>query len=122
MLGAAAPSSGAGRSLSAPARAVHAPGATAVPAATGARSADAGTADARAADAAMVDAVVDWFAVEGRDLPWRHEGVSAWAILVSEVMLQQTPVVRVLPHWQEWMERWPSPAALADAPTAEVLR
>ena len=50
------------------------------------------------------------------------EGVSAWAILVSEVMLQQTPVVRVLPHWQEWMERWPSPAALADAPTAEVLR
>ena len=70
----------------------------------------------------MVDAVVDWFAVEGRDLPWRHEGVSAWAILVSEVMLQQTPVVRVLPHWQEWMERWPSPAALADAPTAEVLR
>ncbi|ATG55120.1 adenine glycosylase [Brachybacterium ginsengisoli] len=69
-----------------------------------------------------IDAVIAWFADEGRDLPWRHEGVSAWAILVSEVMLQQTPVVRVLPRWREWMERWPEPADLADAPTAEVLR
>src|SRR5699024_6291625 len=75
-----------------------------------------------AVDAEAVDAVIDWFAEAGRDLPWRHEDVSAWAILVSEVMLQQTPVVRVLPRWREWMRRWPAPADLADAPTAEVLR
>ena len=66
--------------------------------------------------------MIAWFAEAGRDLPWRHEGVSSWAILVSEVMLQQTPVIRVLPRWQEWMELWPVPADLADAPTAEVLR
>ena len=71
---------------------------------------------------AALDAVIAWFAEAGRDLPWRAEGTSAWAILVSEVMLQQTPVVRVLPRWREWMELWPTPADLADAPTAEVLR
>lgn len=68
-----------------------------------------------------IDAVIDWFARHGRDLPWRHE-VPPWAVLVSEVMLQQTPVVRVLPRWTEWMRRWPTPADLAAAPTAEVLR
>ncbi|ATG52335.1 adenine glycosylase [Brachybacterium vulturis] len=78
--------------------------------------------DPTGVDEESVDAVITWFSAAGRDLPWRHEGVSAWAILVSEVMLQQTPVVRVLPRWQEWMERWPAPADLADAPTAEVLR
>src|SRR5699024_4081113 len=51
-----------------------------------------------------------------------RRGRAAWAILVSEVMLRQTPVVRVLPRWQEWMRRWPSPADLADAPPAEVVR
>ncbi|MFC7373647.1 MULTISPECIES: A/G-specific adenine glycosylase [unclassified Brachybacterium] len=66
--------------------------------------------------------VTGWFSREGRDLPWRHEHVSAWAILVSEVMLQQTPVVRVLPRWRDWIEQWPTPADLADAPTAEVLQ
>lgn len=71
--------------------------------------------------AAAIDSVIDWFARNGRDLPWRHE-VPPWAILVSEVMLQQTPVVRVLPRWSEWMRRWPTPADLANAPTAEVLR
>ncbi|WP_114855961.1 A/G-specific adenine glycosylase [Brachybacterium sp. YJGR34] len=69
-----------------------------------------------------IDAVIAWFAASGRDLPWRHEDTTAWAILVSEVMLQQTPVARVLPRWQEWMARWPAPADLADATTAEVLR
>lgn len=68
-----------------------------------------------------IDSVIGWFADNGRDLPWRHE-VPPWAILVSEVMLQQTPVVRVLPRWREWMRRWPTPADLAAAPTAEVLR
>ncbi|APX31536.1 adenine glycosylase [Brachybacterium sp. P6-10-X1] len=70
----------------------------------------------------MVDAVIDWFGVQGRDLPWRRPDTSPWAILVSEVMLQQTPVVRVLPRWLDWMGHWPTPADLADAPTAEVLR
>jgi A/G-specific adenine glycosylase len=65
--------------------------------------------------------VIDWFAHAGRDLPWREQDATPWAILVSEVMLQQTPVVRVLPRWRDWMARWPTPADLADAPTSEVL-
>ncbi|MCT1384422.1 A/G-specific adenine glycosylase [Brachybacterium sp. p3-SID1565] len=73
-------------------------------------------------DAHAVTAVIAWFADAGRDLPWRSPGASAWSILVSEVMLQQTPVVRVLPRWLDWMDRWPAPADLASAPTAEVLR
>lgn len=63
-----------------------------------------------------------WYDREHRDLPWRRADATAWGILVSEIMLQQTPVSRVLPHWQEWMERWPRPADLAAAPTADVLR
>lgn len=73
-------------------------------------------------DASGIDAVIDWFAREGRDLPWRESDTTAWGILVSEIMLQQTPVVRVLPRWQEWMRRWPTPQDLAEAPTADVLR
>ncbi|MGY5763612.1 A/G-specific adenine glycosylase [Brachybacterium sp. DNPG3] len=73
-------------------------------------------------DPAAVDAVIAWFAEHARDLPWRDPEASDWSILVSEIMLQQTPVVRVLPRWIAWMERWPTPADLADAPTAEVLR
>ncbi len=63
-----------------------------------------------------------WYQKNARDLPWRHEGVSAWAILISEVMLQQTPVSRVLPVWREWIERWPSPADLAAEPAGEAIR
>lgn len=66
--------------------------------------------------------MISWFAEAGRDLPWRREDTTAWSVLVSEVMLQQTPVARVLPRWLEWMRRWPQPADLADAPTSEVLR
>lgn len=66
-------------------------------------------------------AVLDWFDVHARDLPWRSDGCSAWGVMVSEIMLQQTPVVRVLPRWREWLERWPEPADLAAASTAEVL-
>ncbi len=69
-----------------------------------------------------VDAVIAWYAENARDLPWRDPDRTAWGVLVSEVMLQQTPVARVLPRWQEWMRRWPGPADLAEAPTAEVLR
>lgn len=66
--------------------------------------------------------VLDWYRRHQRDLPWRAAGVSAWAVLVSEVMLQQTPVARVEPRWREWMQRWPEPADLAAATPAEVLR
>ena len=74
------------------------------------------------AEAEIVDPVLEWYRDSARDLPWREPDATAWGILVSEVMLQQTPVVRVLPRWHEWMERWPAPVDLADAPTAEVLR
>ncbi len=65
--------------------------------------------------------VIDWFEVHARDLPWRAPECSPWGVMISEVMLQQTPVVRVLPRWRDWMQRWPSPRDLAQAPTAEVL-
>jgi A/G-specific adenine glycosylase len=68
------------------------------------------------------DAIVDWYAVAARDLPWRRPGVDAWAVLVSEVMLQQTPVARVEPVWREWMARWPAPADLAAVAPADVIR
>lgn len=63
-----------------------------------------------------------WFAANARPLPWRAAGVCPWAILVSEIMLQQTPAARVEGPWLAWMQRWPTPVALADAPTADVLR
>src|SRR5699024_34735 len=65
--------------------------------------------------------VIDWYAEHARDLPWRAEDCSPWGVLVSEVMLQQTPVARVLDRWEEWMRRWPSPAAAAAASAAEIL-
>jgi len=68
------------------------------------------------------EAIVDWYADAARDLPWRRPGVDAWAVLVSEVMLQQTPVARVEPVWREWMDRWPSPADLAAVAPADVIR
>lgn len=68
------------------------------------------------------DEIVDWFATAARDLPWRRPGVDAWAVLVSEVMLQQTPVARVEPVWRDWLTRWPAPSALAAATPADVIR
>jgi A/G-specific adenine glycosylase len=68
------------------------------------------------------EVVVDWYAGAARDLPWRAPGTDPWAVLVSEVMLQQTPVARVEPIWREWLARWPSPAHLAAASPAEVIR
>jgi A/G-specific adenine glycosylase len=61
-----------------------------------------------------------WYAANGRDLPWRKTR-DPYAILVSEVMLQQTQVDRVLPRWVAWLERWPTPAALAAAPLGDVI-
>ncbi|MFP7760751.1 A/G-specific adenine glycosylase [Marisediminicola sp. LYQ134] len=63
-----------------------------------------------------------WFTEHARDLPWRREGVSPWGILVSEIMLQQTPVVRVIPRLEMFLERWPTPAHLADATAGDVVR
>ena len=63
-----------------------------------------------------------WYAIAARDLPWRHAGVSAWSVLVSEVMLQQTPVARVLPAYAAWVARWPTAADLADASPGEAVR
>lgn len=65
--------------------------------------------------------IISWFAKNARPLPWRDPSTTPWAILVSEIMSQQTPVLRVEPRWREWMDRWPTPADLAAAPTAEVL-
>ncbi|MEO3785604.1 A/G-specific adenine glycosylase [Actinocorallia sp. B10E7] len=66
--------------------------------------------------------VLSWYEKNARDLPWREPSATPWSILVSELMLQQTPVVRVLPVWREWMERWPTPAALAAEPSGEAVR
>ncbi|WP_104182687.1 A/G-specific adenine glycosylase [Mycobacterium avium] len=66
--------------------------------------------------------LLEWYRVARRDLPWRAPGVSAWQILVSEFMLQQTPVSRVLPIWPDWVRRWPTPSATAAASAADVLR
>ena len=65
--------------------------------------------------------VLDWYAQEARRLPWREDGTSPWGVLVSEVMLQQTPVARVEPVWLAWMSRWPSPAALAASTTGDAV-
>ena len=63
-------------------------------------------------------AILRWYASHARDLPWRRPDASPWAILVSEIMLQQTPVARVLPAYDAWLARWPTPAALAAASPA----
>jgi A/G-specific adenine glycosylase len=70
----------------------------------------------------LAAAAARWYATAARDLPWRRPGTSAWAVLVSEVMLQQTPVARVLPAWSSWMARWPTPAAMAAAPAGDAVR
>jgi A/G-specific adenine glycosylase len=61
-----------------------------------------------------------WFRTNRRDLPWR-ETTDAYPILVSEVMLQQTQVERVVPRWHAWLERWPTVEALASASAADVI-
>lgn len=71
---------------------------------------------------ALHAAITGWFAQEGRDLPWRRPDCSPWGVMVSEFMLQQTPVVRVLPVWEEWMRRWPAPVDLAAEPSGEAVR
>jgi A/G-specific adenine glycosylase len=66
--------------------------------------------------------IADWYAAGHRDLPWRRPGFTAWGTLVSEFMLQQTPVARVIPALERWLERWPTPADLARVPPGEAVR
>ena len=66
--------------------------------------------------------LLQWYDEYARDLPWRRTTASAWGVLVSESMLQQTPVARVLPVYEAWMERWPTPASLAASPVGDAIR
>ncbi|MGZ4453341.1 MAG: A/G-specific adenine glycosylase [Nocardioides sp.] len=66
--------------------------------------------------------LLSWYDENARDLPWRGDGTTPWSVMVSEFMLQQTPVVRVLPVHAAWMERWPTPADLAEEPPGEAVR
>jgi A/G-specific adenine glycosylase len=66
--------------------------------------------------------VIDWFDENARDLPWRRAEAGPWGVMVSEFMLQQTPVSRVLPVYEQWLSRWPTPAALAADPAGEAVR
>ena len=63
-----------------------------------------------------------WYDAAARDLPWRRPDAGPWAVLVSEIMLQQTPVTRVVPAYQAWIRRWPEPAVLAADPAGEAVR
>lgn len=73
-------------------------------------------------DVSLAELVLEWYPRNARDLPWRRPGTTPWGVLVSEFMLQQTPVARVEPVWLAWMQEWPTPSALAAAPRADVLR
>ncbi|WOI63139.1 A/G-specific adenine glycosylase [Streptomyces fradiae] len=83
----------------------------------------AATAPAAAHPAQRLHApVLAWFEQHARDLPWRRPEAGAWGVMVSEFMLQQTPVNRVLPVYEQWMARWPRPAALAAEAPGEAVR
>ncbi len=75
---------------------------------------------------ATMTPLLGWYADAARDLPWRrpdfHAAFGAWGVLVSEFMLQQTPVNRVIPHLDAWLARWPTPRAMAAASTADVVQ
>lgn len=66
--------------------------------------------------------IIEWYEREQRPLPWRTPDCTAWGVLLSEVMAQQTPVARVAPIWADWLDRWPTPAHLAAAAPGEAVR
>lgn len=70
---------------------------------------------------ALAAPLIEWYRDAARDLPWRREGFGAWGTLVSEFMLQQTPVARVIPHLEAWLTRWPTPSTLAAAAPADAV-
>src|SRR5436189_1736081 len=74
------------------------------------------------ADMSLHEPILSWYDDHARDLPWRAPSATPWAVMVSEFMLQQTPVARVLPVYESWMSTWPAPGALADAPSGEAVR
>jgi len=74
------------------------------------------------APSALLEPLLAWYDVHARDLPWREPSASPWAVMVSEFMLQQTPVARVLPVWEQWLSRWPAPADLAAEPAGAAVR
>jgi A/G-specific adenine glycosylase len=76
----------------------------------------------RSIESVDVSGIREWFRINQRDLPWRNPETTPWAILVSEVMLQQTPVSRVIPAWTSWLDRWPDAHSLAQAPLGDVLQ
>lgn len=78
--------------------------------------------DAPTTPAALHGPVLDWYDDHARDLPWRGPEATPWSVMVSEFMLQQTPVVRVLPVHAAWLDRWPTPADLAAGSTGEAVR
>ncbi|MGO1410339.1 MAG: A/G-specific adenine glycosylase, partial [Microbacterium sp.] len=61
---------------------------------------------------AIAEALLPWYRANARELPWRADGFGAWGVLVSEFMLQQTPVARVIPLLEAWLSRWPTPTSL----------
>lgn len=71
---------------------------------------------------ALTEPLIAWYGEHARELPWRHPDFGAWGILVSEFMLQQTQVSRVIPMLAAWLERWPTPADLAADSPAEAVR
>jgi A/G-specific adenine glycosylase len=71
---------------------------------------------------ALTDSLLRWYDSARRDLPWRRPGTGPWAVLVSEVMLQQTPVRRVVPVYEAWLSRWSTPASLARASAGDAVR
>ncbi|GAA2283155.1 A/G-specific adenine glycosylase [Actinomadura luteofluorescens] len=73
-------------------------------------------------ESAYTAPILAWYDANARDLPWRAPDATPWGVLVSEIMLQQTPVSRVLPVWDVWTTRWPTPAALAAEPSGEAVR
>ncbi len=74
----------------------------------------------------LAPVLADWYRLNARELPWRrtqfHRQFGAWGTLVSEFMLQQTPVARVIPHLEAWLERWPTPTAMSTATPAQVVQ
>lgn len=70
----------------------------------------------------IAEPLIEWYRQNARELPWREPGFGAWGVLVSEFMLQQTPVNRVIPHLEAWLQRWPTPTALASDAPAEAVR
>lgn len=70
----------------------------------------------------IVRSITAWYGIHQRDLPWRRPEATPWSIMISEFMLQQTPVERVRGPWQEWVDRWPTPTALAAEPAGEAVR